>query len=181
MRLGIRPEQVSKVVLTHLHGDHTDGLKFFPGNEIIVREAEYRKPYANLPTTYPKWFNPTLVNFLKDRIDFFDTAYLITKREDVLLIPTPGHTYYHSSVLLKTDNEHILFAGDASYKHQQLLDNKFGGSNIDFVQSQETHDKILKYAEKYPVIYLPSHDEDSGSRLTGKECLLKRSPAAMVA
>src|SRR4249920_190344 len=30
LSLGIRPEQVSKVVLTHLHGDHTDGLKFFP-------------------------------------------------------------------------------------------------------------------------------------------------------
>src|SRR4051812_40408590 len=43
-RLGIKPEQVSKVVLTHLHGDHTDGVKFFPKNEIIVSEAEYRKP-----------------------------------------------------------------------------------------------------------------------------------------
>lgn len=58
-KLGIRPDQVSKVVLTHLHGDHTDGLKFFPGNEIIVNEAEYAKPYGNLPTTYPKWFRPT--------------------------------------------------------------------------------------------------------------------------
>ena len=51
-RLGIKPEQVSKVVLTHLHGDHTNGLKSFPANEIIVNEAEYRKPYGNLPTTY---------------------------------------------------------------------------------------------------------------------------------
>jgi N-acyl homoserine lactone hydrolase len=173
IRLGIRPEQVSKVVLTHLHGDHTDGLKFFPGNEIIVNEAEYRKPYSNLPTTYPKWFSPTLVSFSKDRIDFFDVAYPVTKSEDVLLIPTPGHTYHHCSVLLKTDNEHILFAGDTSYKYQQLLDNKFGGANIDFVQSQKTYDNILRYAEKYPIIYLPSHDENSANKLTSKECLPK--------
>ncbi|MFL5786625.1 MAG: N-acyl homoserine lactonase family protein [Flavisolibacter sp.] len=172
-RLGIRPEQVSKIVLTHLHGDHTDGLKFFPKNEIIVNEAEYRKPYGNLPTTYPRWFNPTLVNFLKDRIDFFDIAYPVTRSEDVLLVPTPGHTYHHASVLLKTDNEHILFAGDASYKHQQLLDNKFGGANIDFVQSQKTYNNILKYAEKYPVIYLPSHDENSANRLINKECVTR--------
>jgi N-acyl homoserine lactone hydrolase len=172
IRLGIRPEQVSKVVLTHLHGDHTDGLKFFPGNEIIVNEAEYRKPYSNLPTTYPKWFSPTLVNFLKDRIDFFEVAYSVTKSEDVLLIPTPGHTYHHCSVLLKTDNEHILFAGDTSYKYQQLLDNKFGGANIDFIQSQKTYDNILKYAEKYPLIYLPSHDENSANRLISRKCLI---------
>jgi N-acyl homoserine lactone hydrolase len=85
---------------------------------------------------------------------------------------TPGHTYHHSSVLLKTDNGHVLFACDTSYKHQQLLDNKFGGSNIDFIQSQKTYENILKYAEKYPLIYLPSHDENSANRLTGKEYLI---------
>jgi len=173
IRLGIRPEQVSKIVLTHLHGDHTDGIKFFPGNEIIVNEPEYRKPYSNLPTTYPTWFSPTLVNFLKDRIDVFDVAYPLTKSEDVLLIPTPGHTYHHCSVLLKTDNEHILFAGDTSYNYQQLLANKFGGANIDFAQSQKTYDNILRYAEKYPVIYLPSHDENSANILTSKETFVK--------
>jgi N-acyl homoserine lactone hydrolase len=173
MKLGISPGQVSKVVLTHLHGDHTDGLKFFPGNEIIVNEAEYRKPYGNLPTTYPKWFKPTMVNFLKDRIDYFDIAYPLTKSEDLLLIPTPGHTHHHASVLLKTDNGHILFAGDTSYKHQQLLDNKFAGSNIDFEQTQRTYNNILRYAEKYKVIYLPSHDENSGNRLINREYLIK--------
>lgn len=173
-RLGIKPDQVSKVVLTHLHGDHTDGIKFFPKNEIIVKEAEYRKPYGNLPTTYPKWFSPELVNFSKDRIDYFETAYSLTKSEDVLLVPTPGHTYHHSSVLLKTDKEHILLAGDTSYKHHQLLDNEFGGANIDFALSQETYFKILKYAQKFPLIYLPSHDENSANRLIRKEYLLNK-------
>ena len=37
-KINISPEQVSKVILTHLHGDHTDGLKFFPANEILVNE-----------------------------------------------------------------------------------------------------------------------------------------------
>jgi len=170
-RLGIRPEQVSKVVLTHLHGDHTNGVKFFPGNEIIVNEAEYKNPYGHLPTTYPRWFDPTRVNFVKDRVDFFDVAYPLTQSEDVLLIPTPGHTYHHCSVLLRTDNEHVLFAGDVSYTHQQLLDNQFGGANIDYVASQETYDTILRYAKKYPVIYLPSHDEGSARKLVGKEGL----------
>jgi glyoxylase-like metal-dependent hydrolase (beta-lactamase superfamily II) len=126
-----------------------------------------------LATTYPKWFNPTLVNFSKDRVDFFDIAYPLTKSEDVLLVPTPGHTYHHASVLLKTDNGHILFAGDTSYKHQQLLDNKFAGSNIDLDQTKKTYNNILSYAKKYPVIYLPSHDENSGNRLVNREYLIK--------
>ncbi|WP_431213035.1 N-acyl homoserine lactonase family protein [Puia sp. P3] len=172
LRLGIRPDQVSKVVLTHLHGDHTDGLKFFPGNEIIVNEAEYRKPYGNLPTTYPKWFAPTLVNFSKNRVDQFDSAFPLTRSEDLLLVPTPGHTHHHASVLLKTDSAHILFAGDTSYKQQQLPDFSFAGSNIDYDKTRRTYSNILGYARKHPLIYLPSHDENSGNRLVNREYLI---------
>ena len=170
-KINIKPEQVWKVVLTHLHADHTDGLKFFPTNEIIVNELEYKHPYENLPTTYPTWFKPTLVNFSKNRVDSFGNAYPITKSEDLWLVSTPGHTHHHCSVLFKTDNEHILFAGDASYKQQQLLDNTYAGSNIDYAETQETYNNIKKYASKYPTIYLPSHDENSGKRLLNKETI----------
>ena len=170
-KINILPSQVSKVILTHLHGDHTDGLKFFPTNEIIVNELEHKHPYGNLPTTYPKWFKPTLTNFSKNRVAYFDNAYAITKAEDLWLVPTPGHTHFHCSVLFKTDKEHILFAGDASYKHQQLLDNTFGGSNIDYEKSQQTYNTIKQYATKFSTIYLPSHDENSGIRLQNKETI----------
>ena len=170
-QINIKPEQVSKIILTHLHPDHTDGLRFFPINEIIVNESEYRHPYENLPTTYPNWFKPTLINFSKNRVDCFDNAYAITKSEDLWLVPTPGHTHHHCSVLFKTDEEHILFAGDASYKFHQLLSNTFAGSNIDYNESLETYNVIKQYALKYPTIYLPSHDENSGNRLLKKETL----------
>jgi len=170
-KINIKPEQVSKVILTHLHGDHTDGLKFFPTNEILVNELEHQHPYGNLPTTYPNWFAPTLFNFSKDRIDFFDNAYSITKCEDLWLVPTQGHTHYHCSILFKTDKEHILIAGDTSYNQQQLLDNVFAGSNINIKKSQATYKIIKIYATKYPTIYLPSHDHYSGLRLQNREIL----------
>ena len=171
LRLGLKPQQVSKVVLTHLHGDHTNGLKFFRENEIMVNEAEHKKPYGDLSSTYPTWFRPTLVNFQKDRVDFFDSAFPLTRSEDLLLVPTPGHTHHHSSILLRTDEAHILFAGDISYKHQQLLDNRFAGANVDYTQSQKTYDTIRSYGKKHPLVYLPSHDENSGRRLVEREFL----------
>ena len=170
-KINIKPEQVSKVILTHLHGDHTDGLKFFPATEIYINEMEHKHPYGNLPTTYPKWFKPTLINFSKNRIEYFDNAYAITKSEDLWLVPAPGHTHHHCSVLFKTDNEHILIAGDTSYTQQQLLDNRFAGSNIDYRKSQQTYDIIKQYSSKFPTIYLPSHDENSGKRLLLKESI----------
>lgn len=173
-KINIKPEQISKIILTHLHADHTDGLKFFPTTEIIVNELEHKHPYANLPTTYPKWFKPTLINYSKDRVEYFENAYPITKTEELRLVPTPGHTYHHSSVLFKTDNEHILFAGDTSYLQQQLLDNTFAGSNIDYKKTHKIYDTIKQYASKYPMIYLPSHDENSSKRLLNKETVITK-------
>jgi N-acyl homoserine lactone hydrolase len=157
-KLNIKPGQVAKVILTHLHGDNTDGLKFFPANEIFVLEAEHQYPCGNLPTTYPKWFKPTLINFSKDRVECFDEAHAITTSEDFWLVPTPGHTRHHCSILFKTDNEHILIAGDASYTQQQLTDNIFAGTNIDYkklkghIQQEESmHQNFQQFICHHPI------------------------------
>jgi glyoxylase-like metal-dependent hydrolase (beta-lactamase superfamily II) len=42
LEIGISPDEVWKVVLTHLHSDHAGGLRHFPKSEIIVSEDEYQ-------------------------------------------------------------------------------------------------------------------------------------------
>ena len=39
-RLGIRPSDVRRVVMTHLHTDHASGLHHFPDTEILAARAE---------------------------------------------------------------------------------------------------------------------------------------------
>jgi hypothetical protein len=48
---------------------------------------------------------------------------------------------------------------------------EFAGANIDYAASRKTYDNVSGYANKYPLVYLPSHDENSARRLVGKECL----------
>jgi N-acyl homoserine lactone hydrolase len=170
-KISLKPQDVDLVVLTHLHLDHTDGLRFFPNTEIVVNQFEYDHPYANLPTTYPPWFKPKLVNYNKNKIEVFEKAYPITTAEDVLYVPTPGHTNGHSSIIFKTDDIDIIFAGDTSYYQEQLLKGEIAGVNKDFAKTRETYKKLLNYASLRPTVYLPSHDVDSGTRLSNRTLL----------
>ena len=39
-RIGIRPDQVDHLILTHLHFDHASNLKLFPNATIYLQESE---------------------------------------------------------------------------------------------------------------------------------------------
>jgi len=168
-KINLKLDGVKLVVLTHLHLDHTDGLKFFPKTEIIVGDVEYKHPSTNMPSTYPSWFRPNNVSYKKNQIEVFDKAFSINN--DLFYVPTAGHTHGHSSVVFRTDNFDIIFAGDTSYNQQQLLNGELAGVNADYTKSKETYRALLTYAANRKTIYLPTHDENAGKRLMDKSYL----------
>ena len=95
----------------------------------------------------------------------FERTYALTGTEDLLLVHTPGHTYGHASVLIKTDSGPILFAGDVCYSQEQLLDNRFTGANASHRRAHDTYERIKEFARHEPLIVLPSHDPESRERL----------------
>ena len=171
-KVNLKLDDVKLVVLTHLHLDHTDGLKFFPKQEIMVGDMEFTRASGNMPTTYPPWFKPNKVNYKQNRIDIFNQAYPITSAEDLMYVPTPGHTHGHSSVIFKTDDFDLIFAGDTSYNQGQVLSGELAGVNADYKKSGETYKSLMAYATNHKTIYLPSHDAGSASRLNNKSFLV---------
>lgn len=167
-KLGISNDRIKNVVLTHLHIDHTDGIKDFKNVEIIVNEKEYKNPSGHFPELVPNWFKPKTVNYKKDFIEIFNEAFPLTKSEDLLLIPTGGHTKNHASVLFKTDEFDILFAGDVCYNQEQLIANDLPGINVNYTETKKSYDRIKVYAKNNKLIFLPSHDINSGLRLINK-------------
>jgi N-acyl homoserine lactone hydrolase len=168
--LGIAESDLKAIILTHLHLDHIDGLKFFPNTPVIVSSEEWKKPYGLLPKLLPAQFKPQIVDCNTPLTDF-GLAHPLTKKQDLWLVPTPGHTWGHCSVLFKGDDCQILFAGDVTYLQSQLIENKFAGGNVDDRQMQATYQKIRQYAQKHPLIYLPSHDAEAANRLFNQEVL----------
>jgi len=59
--------------MTHLHKDHTDGLRYFNKSEIIVSRSEFVNPYGAMEATFPKWFIPNLIAYITKLTQFLRT------------------------------------------------------------------------------------------------------------
>lgn len=110
--------------------------------------------------------------YKQNRIDVFNEVYPITVSEDLLYIPTPGHTLGHSSIIFKTDDFDIIFAGDSSYNQGQVISGELAGVNADYKKTKQTYKNLLDHAINRKTIYLPTHDENAAQRLANKEFLV---------
>ena len=103
---GVSRDDIRIVVNTHLHFDHCGGNQLFTGRPIVVQTKEYEASRTPL-YTIPEW------------VDFPGAKFKLVQGEaevlpGIRLVPTPGHTPGHQSVLVETDAGRIVIAGQAA-------------------------------------------------------------------
>jgi glyoxylase-like metal-dependent hydrolase (beta-lactamase superfamily II) len=169
--LGIALRDVRQVVLTHLHTDHAGGLAHLTGSRFWVSGEEWRgaggfggRFQGYLPHRWPKWWQPEFIRFEDQPLGPFPQSMAITKRGDVRIVPTPGHTLNHVSVVVD-GSPAIFLAGDASYTEELLVARRLDGVSPNGQFALQTMDRILSFATERPLVYLPSHDPDAENRL----------------
>lgn len=175
-KLGIAPGDVRWLVMTHLHTDHAGGLHHFPQAEILVTWTEYElasgwtgRLNGFLPHRWPDWFAPRLVDFTPAPVGPFPRSFTLTQAGDVHLVPTPGHTGGHMSVIVEDGNLSYFFAGDASYTERLMREQVVDGVTFDNQVAQQTLAHTLAYVQSQPTVYLPSHDPDAAARLAARQ------------
>jgi N-acyl homoserine lactone hydrolase len=176
--MGITQEDIKTLVLTHFHTDHAGGLHHFPDAEILASGTDHRlasglggKLRGYLPHRWPEWFSPKPVAFGPERFGPFEQSYKVTQAGDVLIVPTPGHTPGHVSVLVNTEEAIFFLAGDTSYSQNLLTKRILDGVSPRASVAIDTMDRILRLAGSRPLVYLPTHDPESVERLTHKRTL----------
>lgn len=129
--LGVTPEQVDAVLLTHMHGDHIGGLlsegkKTFPKAKVFVAQQEYdywtnKEIMKSLPEDKQKAFAKAeeVIEAYGTSIKKFIPAKLGTQTEALLPNITPyaafGHTPGHTVYLIENKGESLLVWGDLTH------------------------------------------------------------------
>lgn len=176
--LGIHPADVRRVIMTHLHGDHAGGLHHLKESEILVSRMEYRrarglsgKLRGYLPHRWPDWLDPRLVEFRDGPVGPFPRSHVLAAGPEVRLVPTPGHTAGHLSVLVREDDRWLFFAGDTSYTEELMVQQRLDGvcplgAGEDV--AGRTLETVLRFTRSRPTVYLPAHDPEAGERLRNR-------------
>ncbi len=147
--LGYKPEQVTRILLTHRHSDHSGELKSFPNAKIYVNEAELSA--AELQSID----NIIPVKFTDGAYYNFPEAQKII--EGVYMIKAKGHTNGNSIIIAEKDNKFFMFHGDITYVDEALYRNKLSVVFDDLAAARVTQDRIIEFIRNHPTVYMGTH------------------------
>lgn len=159
--LGYKPEQVTKILVTHKHGDHTDCIAEFPSAKVYISpedadalklegenimRSEYKESFKNFPRAEQVapglWF-----------------------------IQAKGHTMGNSIVILEHDGLYYMFQGDVTYCDAALKAGKLSIVFEDKDAARETLDRVRTFIKNNPTVYLSTHCPEGYENLEMKRVM----------
>ena len=137
--LGVMPDDVDDVILTHVHSDHTGWNTTPSSSGWVPRFSNARYHLHDADVAWMRGFvdEEDVREFAEAIAPLESAGQLDTSIEDRELSPglslrhAPGHTPGHRCVLLDAGGERVLFAGDLLHFTFQLNDPGFRSSGDD--------------------------------------------------
>ncbi|MBR3125043.1 MAG: MBL fold metallo-hydrolase [Mogibacterium sp.] len=170
--LGYKPEQVTAILLTHRHADHSGELKSFPNAKIYVNADELAaEELKGLDNIVP-------VKFTDGAYYNFPESQKI--RDRITLIKAKGHTNGNSIIIVENEGLFYMIHGDITYIDEALYENKLSVVFDDLGAARETQDRIIEFVRNHPTVYCGSHTPQGYENLEAKRVIDLDNPVPTV-
>ena len=187
-RLGVDPQDVRYVILSHFHGDHIAGIKDFPRAKLIFAAEAYDsvkglrgiRAVLNgylpslLPADFAERAQPLAREQLVKALPFaaFPEGFDIFGDGSIIGVPLPGHVTGHMGLYIRAEKPYFLVS-DACWLERAFKEGRlphFATRLIidDFRAYGATIDKIRAlHFEHQDVQVVPCHCETTLARMRG--------------
>jgi glyoxylase-like metal-dependent hydrolase (beta-lactamase superfamily II) len=160
-RVGLKPEDVTDIIVSHIHWDHADGIDLFPRARIWIQRDEYEHYIDS--TGRPR----------SSTIDAADAAMLfaLARAGRVQLIPgdsveiLPGirvytggkHTFASQFATVETDAGTVVLASDNAYLYENLERHRPIAQTLDSLSNLRAQERMKSLAGSTRLL-VPGHD-----------------------
>ncbi|HEX4373618.1 MAG TPA: MBL fold metallo-hydrolase [Puia sp.] len=162
---GIQPSSVTKILMSHLHKDHSGGMvQKNPSNnsyEISFPNATYYLQKKELDYAFEKGFP----SYITDELEILRTSpNIILLDGDGILDNyiryemTGAHCPYHQVFWIEENNEKIFFGGDVAPQLQQMKSRFIAKYDYDGKKCMELRKQWWQQGEKEKWTFLFYHD-----------------------
>jgi N-acyl homoserine lactone hydrolase len=161
--IGLRPNDVTYVALSHTQGDHIGNVRLFPNSTVLMQRAEYEwistpdGPNDNvnqLKALARKLMGtPKHLKLLDGDTDVFGDG-------SVTLVSTPGHTPGSESLMLHVKNSgFIILSGDVVHLEENFEKDTVPSLNTDKAASIASMERVKRMIATYKAKLFINHDK----------------------
>lgn len=164
---GFPPDSIDTVLCTHLHVDHVGwNTKLSGGNWVPTfpkaryvfgkTEYEYWRDHSTEPDKQAVFGDSVQPIVDADRADLIPSDHRLC--EEISMIPTPGHSPGHMSILIQSEGEQGLLTGDVAHHPCQMAHLDWSSTaDSDQAQSAKTRAALFGRFADTPTLVIGGH------------------------
>ena len=163
--LGLTPQDIDYLALSHLHFDHAGGANEFAASTLLIQQAEYEAAFQRADEI--SGYDPSLFSALEDseRV-LLNGDYDVFSDGTVRIIATPGHTPGHQVLLVDlAETGPVLLSGDLYHFEESRAWRRVPTFNVDAQQTLASMDKVELLLEETAATLWIEHNLELANRL----------------
>jgi glyoxylase-like metal-dependent hydrolase (beta-lactamase superfamily II) len=158
-RIGVSPDRISIVGISHYHFDHVGQAADFPKATLMIGRADFAafkttpRPFGLQPDLLAPWLHDgaPVETVTGDKDVFGDGS--------VVMLAMPGHTPGSHALLVRLANTGpVLLSGDVVHFEEQLKTNDVPPFNTDRAQSLASMDRLRRITATLGATLVVQHD-----------------------
>lgn len=170
-KIGVKPEDIDYVAISHGHFDHTGTANAFVNAKLIIQKTEYDFMTKEIEAAKATHMDPAFIsNYAGEGAD--SKVMLLNGDTDIFgdgtmkAVRLPGHTPGHMALLLNLpESGPVVLSGDQWHFHENHKSNGVPSFNYDRADTLASSDKLNRLIENHRARLIIQHEAKDNEAL----------------